>query len=104
MSNFGKESSKQHSCDYFKIRPPVKEKKSFKVLLFFFFLHFLALVAIFSAERNGLSDFVRGSPNNIPVTLFQNPSSRFGGKVLLDRVDDRWINGRRIKAYHNTSS
>ena len=29
-------------------------------------------------EGNGLSNLVEGHPRNIPVKLFQNPSSHFG--------------------------
>ena len=33
-------------------------------------------------ERNGLSNFGRGSPKKPSVKLFQNPSSFFGGEVV----------------------
>ena len=63
--------------NYFKIHLLVQEKKSFKGF------------SIFSSgghlvQRSGMvrAILVEGHPRNLPVKLFQNPSSRFGVEVL----------------------
>ena len=64
-------------CNYFKIHPLVKEEKSLKVFSIFSFSGHLV-------QRSGTvwAILVEGHPRYLPVKLFKNPSSRFGGEVI----------------------
>ena len=52
-------------------------------------------------EWNGLTILVEGHPGNLPVKLFQNPSSHFGGEVVKSKK--LTTHGRRTKTDHNSS-
>ena len=73
LSNFGRGSSKEHACVIISNSIHwLKRRSRLKVFLFFFFSSGGHLV---QQSKTVCAILVEGHPRNIPVYLFENPST-----------------------------